>query len=93
MGILVVMILLRKLQFYISDTVCDWSLIYLDWEIISIKLDGHCVHLATMIVIQPSVLTVVSIFFGTPLHIISTGDSPHVTAALSLSKLSYFDSY
>jgi len=36
-----------------------------------------------MIAIQ----AVVSIFFGTPLHIISTGDSPQVTAALSLGKL------
>ena len=40
-----------------------------------------------MILIQPSIVAVVSIFFGTPLHIISTGDSPHVTAALSLGKL------
>ena len=40
-----------------------------------------------MILIHPSIVTVVSIFFGAPLHIISTGDSPHVTAALSLGKL------
>ena len=40
-----------------------------------------------MIIIQPSIVAVVSIFFGAPLHIISTGDSPHVTAALSLGKL------
>ena len=40
-----------------------------------------------MILIHPSTVIVVSIFFGAPLHIISTGDSPYVTAALSLGKL------
>ena len=37
--------------------------------------------------IEPSTVSVVSVSLGTPLHIISTGDSPQVTAALSLSKL------
>jgi len=40
-----------------------------------------------MILIHPSTVIVVSIFFGAPLHIISTEDSSHVTAALSLGKL------
>jgi len=42
-------------------------------------------HVA-MIVIQLSLKAVISVFFGTPLHITSTGDSPHVTAAISLGK-------
>ena len=37
--------------------------------------------------IQPSTVAVVSLSLGTPLHIISTGDSLHVTAALSQCKL------
>ncbi|XP_065911310.1 uncharacterized protein [Dysidea avara] len=36
--------------------------------------------------IQPSTVAVVSRSLGTPLHIISTGDFPHVTAALSLNE-------
>jgi len=54
----------------------------------AIKLDNHCASTRpAMILIHPSIVTVVSIFFGAPLHIISAGDSPHVTAALSLGKL------
>jgi len=36
--------------------------------------------------IEPSTVAVISRSLGTPLHIISIGNSPHVTAALSLSK-------
>jgi len=40
-----------------------------------------------IVILKPSIIALVSLFLGTPLHIISTGDTPYVTAALSLRKL------
>jgi len=55
----------------------------------SIKLNSHFNRTPyPLSAIEPSTVSVVSVPLGTPLHIISTGDSPpQVTAALSLSKL------
>jgi len=57
----------------------------------SIKLNSHCNKTPNpsnnIIVEQPSAVAIVSLSLGTPLHVISTGDTPCVTAALSLSKL------
>jgi len=55
----------------------------------SIKLNNQCCNRTSypLSAIQPSTVAVVSLSLGTPLHIISTGDSPQITAALSLSKL------
>ena len=54
----------------------------------SIKLNSHLNRTPyPLSVIQPSTVATVSLSLGNPLHIISTGDSPYVTAALSLSKL------
>ena len=54
----------------------------------SIKLNSHLNRTPyPLSVIQPSTVAAVSLSLGNPLHIISTGDSPYVTAALSLSKL------
>ena len=55
----------------------------------SIKLSNQCCNRTPypLSVIQPSTVAVVSVSLGTPLHIISTGDSTQVTATLSLSKL------
>ncbi|XP_065910794.1 uncharacterized protein [Dysidea avara] len=51
----------------------------------SIKLNSHLNRTPyPLSVIQPSTVAVVSVSLGNPLHIISTGDSPYVTAALSL---------
>ena len=57
----------------------------------SIQLNSHSNKTPNpsndIIVEQPSAVAIVSLSLGTPLHIISTGDTPYVTAALSLSKL------
>ncbi|XP_065910825.1 uncharacterized protein [Dysidea avara] len=51
----------------------------------SIKLNSHLNRTPyPLSVIQPSTVAAVSLSLGNPLHIISTGDSPYVTAALSL---------
>jgi len=55
----------------------------------SIKLNNQCCNRIPypLSAIQPSTVAVVSLSLGTPLHIISTGHSTQVTAALSISKL------
>ena len=46
-----------------------------------------------IVILKPSLIALVSLFLGTPLHIISTGDNTYVTAALSLSKLTINTAY
>ena len=55
----------------------------------SISLNSQCCNRTPypLSVIQPSTVAVVSDLLRNPLHIISTGDSLHVTAALSQCKL------
>ena len=55
----------------------------------SIKLSNQCCNRTPypLSVIQPSTVAVVSDLLRNPIHIISTGDSLHVTAALSQCKL------
>jgi len=55
----------------------------------STKLNNSCNKTPyPLSVIKPSMVAVISRSLGTPLHIISTGDSPpQVTVTLSLSKL------
>ena len=40
-----------------------------------------------IVILKSSLIALLSLFLGTPLHIITTGDTPYVTAALSLSML------
>ena len=61
----------------------------------SIKLNSHLNRTPyPLSVIQSSTVAAVSLLLDNPLHIISTGDYPYVTAALSLSKLTIiYNSY
>ena len=52
-----------------------------------IQLENILSHLTMIVILKPSIIALVSLFLGTPLHIMSTGDTQNVTAALSLSKL------
>ena len=79
-----------KLSIIINGTTLDATKNSCDINIgnFSIKLNNHLNRTPyPLSVIQPSTVAVVSVSLGNPLHIISTGDSPYVTAALSLSKL------
>ena len=67
----------------VTKTSCDISI-----GNFCIQLNSHCTRTPypSSYIQPPSTVAVVSLSLGNPLHIISTGDTPYVTAALSLRK-------
>ena len=76
-------IIINETRLIVTKSSCDITI-----GNFSRKLNSHLNRTPyPLSVIQPSTVAAVSLSLGNPLHIISTGDSPYVTAALSLSKL------